>query len=920
MFVTETWLTESNNHVTATIKALGYRVIHKIRSNSEKSRGGGVAIIYHSSYNVSQVFIKHGETFEAVCVKFRDNDGENICCGCVYRPGIINEAFYSDFDEFIGTIFLKFAKIMLCGDLNIHLDNSKSRNSIKLGELISSYGLSQIVTVPTHKAGHLLDVVICSHKMVEDSSVKINKLDASIFPSCDHLPIIFNLKNNSQKSANELKTITFRNLRGIVTEDFRNDLSCELSELVCETNSFENIIHSYNSKCSTVLDQHAPLISKQIRDRGTAPWFDGEYKSLRNLRRKAERQWKKHGTAKDREHYIELRTKCSELSFTKKKDFFSEQFHKHNHSPKSLFRFVDDFMDKNKDITLPQSDSLKDTVDRFNAFFEEKINLIRSKFNDSVIYDSSLTEDYFTGTQLCNLEPTSVEEILEIFKDSEFKSSTVDSLPASLLKDNLEVMLPVLCDIVNASLSSGSIDGAKLAHITPLIKGQSLDSSEFKNYRPISNLSFVGKLIERVVLRRLNDHLTRNNLNIPLQSGYKKSHSTETLLIRIVNDLLIASSENKATVVMLLDLSAAFDTVDHRKLLNILKREIGIVGTAWQWFESFLTGRCQRVRVDGEESAEIIIKFGVPQGSVLGPVLFNIYIRSLYATVKELKFAIHGYADDHQVYKSFSNLEEYTVLVNDVPFCFKQISEWMSRHYLQLNPGKTEIIVFGSPATLNDLQIQGVFLNQDACIRLSPVVKNLGFRLDCSLTFRKQVVTLKSACFNKLRYIAKMKAFLNTKQMSILVQAVIISSLDYCNALYYGCSKSVLGQLQVIQNRACRVIFGLKKRDSVEEKYKSLHWLKIEERIEFKFLLLVYKSLHGLAPSYLSDLLFYNNITSDRTPSLHISSSNQSCTRAYQVAAPKLWSQLPYVIRESETVDIFKSLLKTHLFKRSYNM
>ena len=175
-------------------------------------------------------------------------------------------------------------------------------------------------------------------------------------------------------------------------------------------------------------------------------------------------------------------------------------------------------------------------------------------------------------------------------------------MPTHLIKENKDIFVPVLCDIVNASLESGSIDGSKVAHITPLLKAVGLDSSNLKNYRPISNLTFVGKLVERVVLRRLNDHLSKNNLNIINQSGYKKNHSTETLLVRIVNDLLIASSESKATVVMMLDLSAAFDTVDHHKLLDILKTELGIHGTALEWFRSFLIRRCQKVKINDEES------------------------------------------------------------------------------------------------------------------------------------------------------------------------------------------------------------------------------------------------------------------------------------------------------------------------------
>ena len=667
------------------------------------------------------------------------------------------------------------------------------------------------------------------------------------------------------------------------------------------------------------MDLHAPLLTKIIRDKKTAPWFDGEYKRLRLKRRKAEKKWRKYGAPQDKLCFTTLRDECNSLALAKKRNYHQLKFKKSSHSSKSLFKFVDTFLDQDKStLCLPPSDSLKDTVDSFNEFFQSKIDTIRSKFTQPGQIDVSKEPPTFNGShRLSDFRAATQDEIKAILKDIEIKTSTVDPIPASLIGENLEPLLPVLTDLVNASLSSGNMDGAKLAHITPLIKGKGLDFSEFKNYRPISNLSFVGKLIERIVLKRLNEHLDQNNLNMPQQSGYKKHHSTETLLVRIVNDLLIASSESKATVVMLLDLSAAFDTVDHNVLLKILKEELGITGTAWRWFKSFLTGRCQKIKVAGEESYEITIRFGVPQGSVLGPVLFNLYIRSLYSHVHKMKFAIQGYADDHQVYKSFKTLDEYTVFIHEVPKCFKQIRKWMNDHFLQLNPGKTEIIVFGSPQLLTQLSMKGIFLDSDICVRLSPVVKNLGFRLDACLNLNNQTSSIKKNCFHKLRQIARMKSFLTRKQMTMLVQAVIMSILDYCNSLYYGCSKSTIKQLQSIQNRACRVIFGMKKQESVDEHLKSLHWLKVNERVKFKILLLTYKAMNGMAPPYIIELLEFNNLSGTRNPTLHI--PTVSSQRAFSVSAPRLWNNLPSHLKSCESVEIFKSKLKTLLFKESYN-
>lgn len=912
-----------NNDITASIKSYGYNIIHQIRSCTAtgKSRGGGTGIIFKNHINLTRIFINHGKSFESVCAKLKSNKGDNIFFCTIYRPPNNSaEEFLTEFDDFIANVFLKFSKIIICGDANFHLENTKQKNTIKFNELLSSYGLTQSIEETTHTAGHCLDVIISSHNLTDTKSLSVDKLDLSVFSKCDHYPCSFSLSNNIVSRRNEKKSITFRNLRTMNIAEFKHDLQQSLSNsrhTISDT-KFEDAISLYDSVCLKAIDAHAPLTTKTITDRKSAPWFDGEYKCQRILRRKAEARWKKSHSPADKAIYVKMRDHCSVLASQKKKLFHQEQFEKYNYSPKSLFNFVDIFMDKEKDLVLPPSESLADTVENFNQYFQDKIDRIRSKFSNN---DREFNSDsMFAGPRLSEFAPATIEEIKKILNDTEFKSSSIDPLPASIMKENLEVILPSLCDLVNASLKSGSMEGVKIAHITPLIKGLGLDHAELKNYRPISNLSFIGKLIERVVLSRLNNHLHANNLNMPMQSGYKKCHSTETLLIRIVNDLLIASSERKATIVMLLDLSAAFDTVDHQKLLKILEAEIGVSGSALAWFESFLTGRCQRVRIGTHESIEIVIRFGVPQGSVLGPVLFNIYIRSLYNSVHNLKFNIHGYADDHQIYKSFSSNSEYSMFINDIPECFNEISKWMNNHYLQLNCGKTEFIVFGSPAILSQLSINGVFLNSDVCIRFSPVVKNLGFRLDKTLSFRQQVSNLKSTCFLKLRNITRMKRFLNTNQLQILVQAVVISALDYCNALYYDCSQTVIDQLQLIQNKACRTIFGLKKRDGVQAKLKELHWLKVEQRIEFKTLLIVYKSLNGMAPVYLSELFNDHLAGSGRTSKLLIPRQHILCTRALQIAGPKLWNSLPSVIRDSSSVNVFKRQLKTHLFKISYGL
>ena len=924
LFLMETWLTEGNNATTAAIKSYGYRIIHEIRdcTKTKKKRGGGVAIICKNSLNFTKEFIDcNMETAEFVAAKIKTSCGKILLCCSIYRTDHVTDAFFCELDELLSNILIKFSYVLICGDINIHLDNPYCSYAKKFENLIASFGLKQFVSVPTHKSGHTIDVVIASPKIVDELSIKVEPKISEAFPGCDHYPISFQFDKKLNVNSSVMKDIVFRNLKNIDGELFHDHLLniIKLSDKDMISSSFSEAISSFNFCCNLLIDSHAPLLSKTIRNCPSSPWFDGEYKRLRTLRRHAEKKWLKSKDKGDilenKDIYISLRDQCNILALEKKKKYYQEQFENHKHSSKSLFSFVEKFTDKEKDLILPSSESIQEIADDFNNYFQEKIDLIRCNFKESDF--SEFSNIKFSGEYLSDFRPATVEEISEILKDCDLKTSSVDPLPASLISENLDTLLPYFCYIVNLSLSSGSIDGAKLAHVIPLIKDKTIDSSNLKNYRPISNLSFIGKLVERIILRRLNEHLENNNLNMAQQSGYKKYFSTETLLVNIMDDILVATDENKATVVMLLDLSAAFDTVDHGKLLKILHHEIGITGNALKWFRSFITGRSQLIRIGNAQSETLVMKFGVPQGSVLGPILFNLYIRSLYRTVQNLSFSIHGYADDHQVYKSFNSKNQYPVLVQEIPACFAQINKWMAAHFLQLNPGKTEMIIFGTPKVLSAISIHGSFLsNSTTCIRYSPIVKNLGIKLDSNLFLTKQVNHVKSSCYYKLRSIAKMKPFLDTKQLTMLVQATVIPSLDYCNSIYSGCNSSVLKELQNIQNRACRLIFGLRKRDSVHSYLISLHWLKIEQRIQFKILLLVHKCILGIAPSYLSEKITQTNISYSRAVSLHIPPKIN--LKAFSSSGPLLWNSLPIEIKTIDDTETFKKQLKTYLFKKCY--
>ena len=911
--ICESWLTDSHSPATATLKMHGYNIIHQYR---EDQRGGGTALLFKIDLPLIPVSFKCAfKTFEYTSAITKTKTSSKILFIVLYRTEHLTSAFNVEIDELLALAIYKCDVLFVAGDLNIHFNKSDGKGLIhQTLNTFKSFGLKKHIEEPTHINGGSLDQIFTytlNKKIVFSCSVDANNVIGS-----DHFPVICNMNIPLVKKHH--KTITYRKLNEMNTEMFSTQLQ-ETVNLLLNKNfmHFKDCYSSFSSAALAIIDDHAPVITKQIALIDSAPWFDKQYRELRKLRRKAEAVWGRTGDITDRINYKDLCQKCTELSNAKKKKHFRELINKSDNNPRTLFSLVNKELDRNQGMPLPDiKEDINELTNKFNNFFTKKIDSIRANMAPVGIPGDILDFDSKEHAFLNELKPTNSDELREILKDTGYKCSPADPLPPSIFKEYSETLLPILLQIVNFSLKSGNFDGLKLADIAPLLKDCKLDPNVLSNYRPVSNLLFVGKVIERVVLRRLNSHLTKCNLNLPEQSAYKKHHSTETLIIKITNDVLIASDERTATVVMLLDLSAAFDTVDHDLLLKILYKEIGIRDIALSWFCSFLKDRSQRVKLGRSISETLYIRFGVPQGSVLGPVLFNIYIRSIYRCVQNLGFNIMGYADDHQVMKSFRSYEQLSILKYQLNNCFNTIKSWMNKYFLKMNDSKTQIIVFGPSKTLNDIILQGVNINSDTTIRFIPTVKNLGVHMDQSLTMNNQVVKLKQKCFSSLRNIARIRFLLTKDQLKLIVNSFVVSCLDYCNSVYYGVSDNIIRQIQLIQNAAVKLVMGKYKFDHVGDDLNILHWLPIRKRIIFKLALLVFKSLNSLAPTYLQEMFHYSHY--GHTVQLVVPSTNLKLgRRSFSVAGPRIFNLLPQTVRYSNTIEIFKNRLKTYLFDLS---
>ena len=391
-------------------------------------------------------------------------------------------------------------------------------------------------------------------------------------------------------------------------------------------------------------------------------------------------------------------------------------------------------------------------------------------------------------------------------------------------------------------------------------------------------------------------------------------------MLKVNNDILRTVDDGFCAILVLLDLSAAFDTIDHCTLLKRLEDEVGLKGSVLKWFRSYLQDRTFNVQIGSCSSSSSPITCGIPQGSILGPLLFSLYMLPLGTIFHKYNIQYHCYADDTQFY--IPATPDNTSSISNLLSCSEEIKTWMATNYLQLNENKTEVIIFG-PTTSTTRLSQALGPLQT---NLTSSIKNLGVFFDSALSFNKQISSVVKGSFYQLRTIAKLKPILTHTDLVTITHAFITSRLDYCNSLYLGLPQSSISRLQIVQNAAARLITGTRKRQHITPALIRLHWLPVRFRIVFKTLLFVFKALNGLAPSYLSDLIGYSPGTrvlrSATQKILQVPSTTLKTKgdRAFSVAAPTLWNELPFHIKICPTLDIFKSKLKTHLFTLAFNV
>ena len=483
------------------------------------------------------------------------------------------------------------------------------------------------------------------------------------------------------------------------------------------------------------------------------------------------------------------------------------------------------------------------------------------------------------------------------------KTCELDPIPSKLLIECLDSTLPSLTDLFNSSPASGILPQcSKLALIskrgvlitmTLTTIGLSLIYALLLRYR------------KKLIISQVSSYLNSHNLYNTCHSANHPGHSTQKTLLKVVNDLFLYLIKGSISVLAKLDISSAFYTIDHPILVHRLHTDIGFTDTVLQWFSYHLTDRTKYVSLSSHCPAFAPVHSGVPQGSVLGPMLFNMYIKHLSAIIDSHSITHLLFADDLQLQMS-ALPDRISELLRSMQSCICDVKAWATANMLKLIENKTELMLVTSKRTKHLHSLPTSITIGNAQISFKQSAKNLGLTLDCHLTMNAHVTNIARKCYFELRRLESIRRFLTSTATATLVSAFALSRIDYCNSQLFGSTHDVTSHLHRIQNYAARVILRLPRSSSISTHLKSLHWLPVKVRSTYKIACLCYHCHSSTAPSYVTDMLHKKQLHTRNTrsssytmPLLNRPAHSKATLgdRSFSFASSSAWNSIPNDVR-----------------------
>ena len=593
-----------------------------------------------------------------------------------------------------------------------------------------------------------------------------------------------------------------------------------------------------------------------------------------------------------------------------KAEFLREQQIELGDDPKKFWRIVKSIVPgkKSKSPTISltnkeadkgvQSIGVSETADFINSFFAGIGPKLAQNQNERWSFHGEEIEDS------CPKFETSFEQVRRLCREIKIvKSSGFSDISTKVFKDAFLVIIPQLVYMFNLSFSTGAFpDRWKKATIIPLYKGG--DKTEVGNYRPVSLLPLPRKLLERVAQANMVNFLNIHEVISDKQGGFRKGFSTSTTIASLTDVLFNNTNSGLTSLAVFIDLRKAFDTVNHEILLKKLCK-YGIRGGNLKWCANYLTNRAQQTLANGCMSSQLAVSCGVPQGSVLGPLFFILYINDVQAAVRGANMQL--YADDTVIFESGLNANEAIVKLQPM---LNRFSRWCRANKLSLNASKTKLMVFGTRQKVKRCRNTTVSLD-GTNLQLVPSYKYLGFMLDSTLSFNHHVNTVIKTVAYKISLMAKIRRYLESETALKIYKSMILPYFDYADVVYGAANVTLLDKLQRLQNRGLKICKGFDKRFNTEQLHTLTKCPKLKHRRTAHVNNFMYDKLDD---KNLRDLREINTRAHD-APLFRVKIPKiETYKRSVEYRGAVQWNNLPTEMRLTNNVSSFRAKQKKKLF------
>jgi len=865
--LTETKLIK-NSTPNFDISLTGYKCYH---TPTEASKGGSMLYIddkFNSlpRHDLESSLYKSKE-LESSFIEINNPGKQNIIIGCIYRhPKMDLNEFNDHFlNELLGNLSKENKRVFLMGDFNVDLLNIESNSSIsKYFDILSSNLYIPHIIYPTR----IVSNERMNSKTLIDNifSNSVNYLDGIsgnlTFSISDHLAQFLIIPVDYKKNPQNLIKYK-RDTKNFDRENFILDmLNVDWKKIIkTEDNDPNFSFNQFETKLNSIIDKYMPLkrLTKGEIKQQYKPWITF---GIRNSIKRRDALSKKFIKAKNKEvkqdyhvKYKELRNRIVTLCRVSKKIYFQNFFTQNANNLKNTWKGIKNLINLKKSVkgdptAIIVDDKLisepKEIANKYNNYFSRIANKLRSR-----IYNNDQNFKSYLGNKIEKsffIFPTTKEEILDIINELDcMKATGPHSIPTDVFKIVKLIISESLSDIINTSFTTGIfIQSLQISKVIPIFKGKG-SNLDYSNYRPISLLSNIDKIIEKLMFKRLYCFLSKNNIIYNLQFGFRENHSTTHALIYLTEKVREALDDNSYSCGVFVDLQKAFDTVDHKILLYKLNH-YGIRGTENDWFKSYLSNRKQFVTINGVKSEEEIVQHGVPQGSVLGPLLFLLYINDLHNAIKHCS-TIH-FADDTSLILKNKSLKQLKKYLN---FDLKNLSKWLKANMISLNTSKTELLLFRHPNKNINYNVKAKINGK--LIKPSKFVKYLGVYIDPNLNWKYNTKILASKLSRAVGMLSKIRHYVNKKTLKSIYFAIFDSHLSYGSIIWAQDSNNQnVTRIMRLQKKAVRIMNFAHYLDHTDPIFNQLGILKFTDKVEVQNMLLVSDSLNSKLPTILNNM------------------------------------------------------------------